>query len=285
MTEGLLRKRAPGETRTLEQIREHYRVERELADRLRQAAAHERGALYAAVYDELFRRVPHHSQLVRKAAPEETRRRAGRQVRWLRRFMGPDSVFLEIGPGDCVLSFAAAEHARRVIAVDVSDEITRQSACPANFELILSDGTSLPVPEGSVDLAYSDQLMEHLHPDDAMRQLRNVQRALAPGGRYICITPNRLGGPWDISRYFDPVASGFHLREYTFTELADLFKQAGFRRVRPYIGGRGLYLRLPVWAMRLMESVLSALPDRLRRALTDNPLAQIALGIQVVAEK
>jgi predicted SAM-dependent methyltransferase len=34
----------------------------------------------------------------------------------------------------------------------------------------------------SVDLAYSNQLMEHLHPDDASEQLANVYRALKPGG-------------------------------------------------------------------------------------------------------
>jgi hypothetical protein len=31
--------------------------------------------------------------------------------------------------------------------------------------------------------------MEHLHPEDAFEQLRNIIRALAPGGRYVCITP------------------------------------------------------------------------------------------------
>ena len=49
--------------RTPEQLRHHYEVERELADRLRSASREERKQLYAGVYDELFRRVPDHPQL------------------------------------------------------------------------------------------------------------------------------------------------------------------------------------------------------------------------------
>ena len=79
------------------------------------------------------------------------------------------------------------------------------------------------MPAGSVDLAFSDQLMEHLHPDDAVEQLRNIHRALKPGGVYVCVTPNRLYGPSDISAFFDDEARGFHLKEYSLDEIrADL---------------------------------------------------------------
>ena len=70
--------------------------------------------------------------------------------------------------------------------------------------------------------------MEHLHPDDAVDQLKNIYNALVNGGKYICITPNRLTGPHDISKYFDNVATGFHLKEYTVTELSGLFREVGF---------------------------------------------------------
>ena len=55
----------------------------------------------------------------------------------------------------------------------------------ANLDIVITDGVSLPVEPGSVDVAYSDQLMEHLHPDDAVAQLENVVRAIRPGGVYI----------------------------------------------------------------------------------------------------
>ncbi len=63
----VLRKSIPKtEPRTLERIRAHYEIEKELASRLRNAGREERKYLYAALYDELFQRVPDHSLLTNK---------------------------------------------------------------------------------------------------------------------------------------------------------------------------------------------------------------------------
>src|SRR5262249_36870665 len=161
-----------GDNRTAEQLREHYRVERELADRLREAPREQRRGLYSEVYDELFRRLPHHPQL-HASDHGERAREVGHRYSFLRRLLAPGAVFLEVGPGDCAVSIAMTAAAERVYAVDVSAEITQAVAPPANFELVLSDGCSIAVPAGIVDVAFSDQLMEHLHPDDANEQLRN----------------------------------------------------------------------------------------------------------------
>lgn len=248
-----------------ERLREHYLVERELADRLRTASPEERKTLYSEVYDELFRRVPHHPQLQWKEDEAQAQARVERQLRLLRRFLRPGETFLEIGAGDCSLSKAVAPQARAVYAVEVSDEITRGLDLPANLQVVISDGASIPVPAGSVDLAYSNSLMEHLHPDDAGEQLANVFEALAPGGRYVCVTQDRLAGPHDVSRHFDRVATGFHLKEYTVGELAALFSEIGFRRLRLYVGGRGRYLGVPIAPVTATEGALAQLPYAPRR--------------------
>jgi len=231
----LIRKPSLRERRSPEQLWEHYLLEKELAATLMAAPKTERARLYSWAYEELFRRIPHHPQLRIKASPEEQSRRVAQQMSLLRPWLEPETIFLEIGAGDCALSFAVAEIVTHVYAVDVSATITSAARQPRNFELVLSDGTSIPTPEGQVTLAYSNQLMEHLHPEDALLQLTNIYRALAPGGIYICITPNRLNGPHDISRYFDDVATGFHLREYTSTELIAMFRRVGFRTVRQWL--------------------------------------------------
>ncbi len=43
----------------------------------------------------------------------------------------------------------------------------------------------MPFDSDSIDLVISNQLMEHLHPDDAYDQLREVYRVLRDGGRYV----------------------------------------------------------------------------------------------------
>jgi SAM-dependent methyltransferase len=264
---------------------EHYRVERELADRLRSAGPDERNALYAAVYDELFRRLPAHPQITSKQNPMARAADVAAQMAALRRYLTPTTTLLEIGAGDCALSLAAAPYVRQAIALDVSARITHGVTAPANFSLLLSDGRGIPLPALSVDVAYSNQLMEHLHPDDAREQLRSIVEALAPGGIYLCITPNRLSGPHDVSRSFDEEATGFHLKEYTARELAGLFREAGFSRVWAMVGARRHLVALPAAMVGALEVVLGLLPRRLRRTLARHTPCRPLLEIRLVGRK
>lgn len=278
----MIREIEAGELRTPEQLREAYEIERELADRLRGASRNERGHLYASLYDEFFRRVPLTPQLTNKVSPEKTRQLLDLQFGFLRPFLAKDSVFLEIGPGDCALSIEVCKFARQVYAVDVSSEITKTLPAPKNFQLILSDGCSVPLADESVNIAFSDQLMEHLHPDDALDQLKEIRRVLAPGGIYICITPNRVSGPHDISKYFDEVATGFHLREYTFSELKKIFHEAEFSRVRAYARVKGFSVKVPALLPMVCEFFLLLLPLTLKRRAARIPLLRVLLNIRLV---
>ncbi len=272
------------ERRSPDLVRQHYEVERELADRLRDATREQRRLLYGSVYNELYQRVPHHPQLTRKSSAELTRAALGPQLRILRPYLRPDATVLEIGPGDCSLSMAMADRVKQVFGLDVSEEITQRVSLPSNFKLILSDGTSVPLPADSVDVAFSNQLMEHLHPDDALEQLEGIWRALRPGGVYICITPNRLNGPHDISQFFDSVATGFHLKEYTVAELAGLFRKVGFRRVHALLGRRGACVPVPVAPVIAGERALELMPSGARRVL-GRTIGRAFLGVRLRGTK
>jgi SAM-dependent methyltransferase len=272
------------ERRSPDLLRQHYDVERELADRLRHATREQRRSLYGPVYDELYQRVPHHPQLTRKRSAELTYAGLVPQLRLLRPYLRPDTVLLEIGPGDCALSMALAPQVRQVYGLDVSAAITHRVSFPSNFKLILSDGTSVPLPPDSVDVAYSNQLMEHLHPDDALEQLEGIWRALRPGGIYICITPNRISGPHDISEHFDSVATGFHLKEYTVTELSRMFRKVGFRKVHTLLGRQGACVAAPVAPVAAGEMVLGLLPPKPRRVL-GRSVGRAFLGIRLLGTK
>jgi len=273
------------ETRTFERVLAHYRIEQELAARLRSAPKEERRRLYTSLYDELFRRVHDHPQLTLKASAASRQAEVSARLKLLGPYLRPDATYLEVGPGDCALATAVAQQVRKVYAVDVSNEITVGVALPENFELAISDGCSIPVPERSVDVAYSDQLMEHLHADDAREQLQNIYQALKPGGVYLCITPNRLSGPHDVSRYFDEVATGFHLREYTVGELTKLFSATGFRKFKVLAGGGGHHLPLPPKLIRVVEWFLELFPRTFGRTLARGLPLRVILGAKLVARK
>jgi len=265
--------------------RRQYELEQALARKLREASKQERKALYKTVYDELFRQTEDHPQIRVKVDAGETRRRLSSELSVLKHFLNPASTFLEIGAGDCRLSLAVAALVKQVFAIEVSDELIKDLPQPGNFVLMLGDCASIDVPADNIDFAYSNQLIEHLHPEDCLDHFRSVHRALKRGGSYLCVTPNRVNGPWDISRDFDSEARGLHLKEYSNSELANVFRQAGFSRVQAYVRAKGLHLSLPVPAVRLLESPLSAAPRKLRSPIANWYPVKRVLGINMIASK
>jgi SAM-dependent methyltransferase len=248
-------------------LREQYEVERELAERLRSATKAERRGLYREVYDELFRRLADHPRLRRAVDRQARDREVALQANLLRAFLDEGTRFLEVGAGDCALALAISRRVAHVTAVDASAEVTAGVEPSANLELVVADGPPLPEPDGSVDLAYSCHFIEHLHPQDAADHVADIHRILGPGGRYVCVTPNRLLGPHDVSRSFDDVATGLHLKEYSHTELARLLRGAGFARVRVLSGIGGRPRPVGLLRYRVAETALEALPRRRRLRL------------------
>lgn len=277
--------RIAGETRNLDQIREHYEIEKALARRLLNSTKEERFHLYGTSYDELYARVPLHPQFREKADPALSRAKIRNQLGLVERILKSKMTFMEIGPGDCSFSFEVAKRVRNAVAIDVTAEMAGDLDSPANFELMISDGINIPVADCSIDLAYSNQLVEHLHPNDAMEQLKDIHRSLVETGVYVCNTPSRLNGPHDVSKYFDDVATCFHLKEYTFTELRDMFLKVGFSRIRTYVGGGGVYLRVPVVLLMTYERFIDVLPRTVRKRLNRNAFYSGLLAIHIMGIK
>lgn len=273
------------ETRTFEQIKKHYELEKKLAKQLLSANKEQRKNLYTSLYNELFQKIPEHPQLQQKNNANASTQAVARKMRLVNQYLKPDSIFMELGPGDCQLSLTIAKQVKQVYAIDVSSEIVEHIDTVKNFDVIISDGCMIPVPENTVTVAYSNQLMEHLHPDDALEQLQNIYQALAVQGYYICITPNRLCGPHDVSQYFDEVATGFHLKEYTITELSELFYQIGFRKLEAYIGGKGFYLKFPLSLLKQLETWLTQLPNQTQKKISKTLPLRALLGVILVAQK
>ncbi|MBU0514153.1 MAG: class I SAM-dependent methyltransferase [Proteobacteria bacterium] len=270
----------------LPRIVDHYLIEKDLAARLRHSTRRERTVLYSTVYNELFRRVPDHPQLTLKEDPTQRQATVGRQLKFLSRFLKKQSVYLEIGPGDCALAARVALRVDKAYGYDVTDELTQDLDRPDNLEVIVGDGVNIGLDPDSVDVAFSNQLMEHLHPEDALDQVRSIFRALKTGGVYVCLTPNRLTGPHDVSYYFDVEATGFHLREYTHAELKALFLGAGFRRVSSYVEGKGYYFRCPLGVKLLTEHLAWKMGPKLREALVNRrPLRSLLNMVILVARK
>lgn len=159
-----------------------------------------------------------------------TPRNTDREFAFLCRRFTPRTVFMEVGGADCALALRAAGYVERVYAVDVSGQFLQRVLVPCNLRLVLCDGVRIPVPDASVDVAWSVAFMDHLHPDDAREHLQSVLRSLVPGGEYLCST---RGSPLELRRRL---------------------LEAGFTKVFCYLG-----------AARIPWAVHSLVPKNLQR--------------------
>jgi SAM-dependent methyltransferase len=83
-----------------------------------------------------------------------------------------------------------------------------------------ADATRLPVADGSLDLVVAFDVLEHLDDDDAA--VREVYRALRPGGHYVVAVPC---DPALWSAHDEAVG---HVRRYTRPTLTSLLVRGGF---------------------------------------------------------
>jgi SAM-dependent methyltransferase len=257
--------------RTRAEAESHYKVEKELAARLMKSARDDRLQLYAALYDELFRLVPYHPLLIAGSDPELRKQEIDYLMKLIGSYVDSRTTYLEIGAGDCALSVEVAKLAKQVCAIDVSSAPSRNNAFPPNLRFVVSDGLSVPMPSDSVDLAFSNQLIEHLHPDDALEVTADICRTLVDGGKYICMTPHRFTGPHDVSRFFDEVATGFHLKEYSVRDLSNLLLRAGFSRVSLIVFSKGYHFEVPIAPFVWLEHLVARLPYGPRKRLAGAP--------------
>ena len=136
-------------------------------------------------------------------------RDAERELKSLAGALELTSVFLEIGAADCALARRVAGYVERVYALDVSEDLMGRLGGPPNLVRMMHDGVRIPLPEASVDVAFSRSLV--------ISQLPGICNALKDGGVFF----TRSRGP--------------------AAELRHALFDAGFSAVRFHVGG----VRLP----------------------------------------
>ncbi len=103
-------------------------------------------------------------------------------------FVSPESVVLDFGCGPGLLSRAAAQHAKRVIAVDTASGVlacARVLSAADNITYLHAHGDLAEVPDASVDVVCSVAVLQHLSSDAIDHCLRIWRRVLADGGRAV----------------------------------------------------------------------------------------------------
>lgn len=147
--------------------------------------------------------------------------------RWLR----PDSTVLEIGPGGGKWTVRIAPKVKRVIALDVSEEMlerTRQrceSLGLSNVDFMLGNGRDFqPVADESVHFFFSYDVFVHIALEDTWPYSQEMARVLAPDGVGVChYAINSMPQSWDrVEQHNDWYRFGQHTlgQFYYYSPLA-----------------------------------------------------------------
>jgi len=228
-------------------------------------------SLFPVMYDELFTKISHHPRNKARKSFDEIRASNKKKLQLVKEHLNDSVVFVEFGPGRCDFAFEVCKYVKTVYAVDISDQRLEKLRIPLNFKLIIYDGFNLDTESNSVDVAFSDQFIEHLHPEDIQDHFLLVKRILRQGGFYILRTPHAFFGPHDISKYFSDEPQGFHLKEWTYSEVEEILKRvsfaswAGFWRINSKLNKK--YARIPFCYFKTVEATLRGLPKKPRRFL------------------
>ena len=290
-----------------EKILAHWHMERDLRRELLESTPENRWDTFERCYSRLYAELDWLTPLAGRAGPAPS---PARYRRWIDLIGSPPKSVYEIGSGEGELVSYLAEHGFICKGTEVTRERGQRHAAdpPANLSWGVSDGIHLDrfEPSGSYDVVVSNHVIEHLHPGDLATHLSSARRLLKEGGRYVFCTPHGHTGPHDISRVValdEP--GGTHLKEYTYGELVEAAKAAGFSGVyyaflpgavrRSLIALKAGRLARPdrfgAWYLRwllFVEKALSALPrgpSRRRVAGVLRRLYVFADNICLVAEK
>jgi phosphatidylinositol alpha-1,6-mannosyltransferase len=193
-------------------------------------------------------------------------------------------TILDVGCSAGTLVRALIAHGYDAYGIDISEDLVSKARELAknSFGQDLSERFSVgnflrhDFGNQTFDFIHSNDVLEHIHSDEASAFLSKCRRLMRPGGVLWLITPNRLTGPGDATTLRLPwgtPAIGLHLKEYTLAELSTLLRQANFCQVesRLFGAGRGrrptkprtIYARIK----RAAEPVLGGIPFHLRRRI------------------
>lgn len=130
---------------------------------------------------------------------------------------------VDAGVGEGYGAALVARDAARVIGVDYDAPAVAHVArnYPA-VDAVRGNLAMLPVADGSANVVVNLQVVEHLWDQEGF--LRECHRVLAPGGRLVISTPNRI----TFSPGREIPLNPFHTRELDARELAGLLQDADF---------------------------------------------------------
>lgn len=225
---------------TEERILAHWELEKQLTRELLESTPETRWEVFERCYTRLFSELKWINLLLGQA---DTTLPTERYKNWVATIGVPPQKIYEIGSGKGEMISYLAERGFECRATEITRERGEKHVTFKRPRLSwgISDGVHLDLfePPETYDVVVSSAVIEHLHPEDLAAHLKGVYTILSKRGRYIFDTPHCYTGPHDISRVFKcDKPKGMHLKEYTYQELTESIRNAGYRYVYYALTGK-----------------------------------------------
>ena len=96
-----LKRRLP-QDRAFKQIKNHYEVEKSIAENLKRSDREKRKTIYPVMYVELLEKVADHPRLTSRENKEKILAANEQKLKLVEKFLNDSVVFVEFAPGDSV---------------------------------------------------------------------------------------------------------------------------------------------------------------------------------------
>lgn len=184
---------------------------------------------------------------------------------------------LDLGCGGGHVAYAIAPHASRVIASDLSPDMTAAVAEEAsrrglaNIQTIAASAAALPFDDGAFDML-ACRFSAH-HWQDVPAGLREARRVLQPGG--VAVFADVFAPPLAAAdthlQAVELLRDRSHVRDYSETEWRTMLAQAGFA-ITALTKGR-LRMDFAEWTARMRTTPDRAAAIRTLQALASSEVA------------
>ncbi len=261
---------------SIDRIRDHWNLERKLRSDILGSGSDVRWQVSDRAYSQLYELLAWHDGVSQTIAGVDDYRD------WLSVIgsLPPKRNIFEVGSGQGRLLRAIADLGHTCRGTEITKNRGGKYDTEKNIDWATTDGIHLDDFEAanSYDVVISNQVIEHLHPDDLSIHFRSVATILDSGGIYVFSTPHRATGPHDLSAVLDTEeAVGLHLKEYSWGELAAVARATGFQSVQaatpfrltaltgnsPVAGRVAMAAGKPYLAgMRVLEALLNRVGNR-----------------------
>lgn len=215
-----------------EMILRHWELEKRLTKQLLESTPENRWETFDRCYTKLYSEL---DWLNKYTGSSIALTPAKRYAIWTILIGEPPKNIYEIGSGKGELINYLATYGYNCKGTEISRERGKKHVSEhSNLSWGISDGVQLNRFESAdtYDVLVSNQIIEHIHPDDLVEHFKGARSLLIDGGKYIFSTPHKFVGPADISRVFKcDKPMGMHLKEYSYQEIRKLLIQSGFIKI------------------------------------------------------